>query len=182
MAPFLMAKPDNRWARVSEIPSDGGGSASCGANNGSEMSVKRILKLCSGAVLVLLVVVALGPPKWAPRSGFGWEIDHFVGYFVIALMLCFAWPRPLVVGGGLVVFAASLEALQALTPDRSSNVFAALYSACGVVLAAVIAGLFIQARRRFHRTACTGGPKAGISAQRSASPGGRGTNSSNGRA
>jgi VanZ family protein len=156
-----------------KIPRDGLGSASCGANNGSaKMSVERILKLCGGAVLILLVFVALGPAKWAPRSGFGWEIDHFVGYFVITLMLCFAWPRPLVVGGGLVVFAASLEALQALTPDRSSNVFAALYSACGVVLAAVIAGLFIQARTRFRRTECAGEPKAGMSAQKSASPGG----------
>ena len=114
------------------------------------MSVKRVLTLCSEAVLILLVVVALGPAKWAPRSGFGWEIDHFVGYFVITLMFCFAWPRPFVVGGGLVVFAASLEALQAFTPDRSSNVFAALYSSCGVVLAAVLAGVFIQARRWFQ--------------------------------
>jgi VanZ family protein len=142
------------------------------------MSVTRILKLCSGAVLILLVVVALGPAKWAPRSGFGWEIDHFVGYFVITLMLCFAWPRPLVVGGGLVVFAASLETLQALTPDRSSNFFAALYSACGVMLAALIAGLFIQARRKFRRTGCTGGPKTGTNAPRSASPGGGRANAS----
>jgi VanZ family protein len=102
------------------------------------------------AVLILLVFIALGPGKWTPRSGLGWEIDHFVGYFVITLVFCLAWPRPLVVGGGLAVFAASLEALQALTPDRSSNVFAALYSACGVAVATLIAGLFIQIRRKFQ--------------------------------
>jgi hypothetical protein len=51
-----------------------------------------------------------------------------------------------------------------------------------VVLAAVIAGLFVQARRRFRRTACAGGPKAGMSAQQSASPGGGQANASNGRA
>jgi hypothetical protein len=114
-----------------------------------DVSVKRILRFCSGAVLILLVFVALGPAKWAPRSGFGWEIDHFVGYFVITLMFCLAWPRPLIVGGALVVFAASLEALQALTPDRSSYYMAAVYSAAGVLAAALITELFIRASRRF---------------------------------
>src|SRR6516225_9654685 len=113
-----------------------------------DVSVKRILRFCSGAVLILLVFVALGPAKWAPRSGFGWEIDHFVGYFVITLMFCLAWPRPLIVGGALVVFAASLEALQALTPDRSSYYMAAVYSAAGVLAAALITELFIRASRR----------------------------------
>ena len=31
---------------------------------------------------VLLVIVALGPANWAPRSGLGWKIDHFVGYLL----------------------------------------------------------------------------------------------------
>jgi len=43
-------------------------------------------------------------------------------------MFCLAWLRPLAVGGALVVFAAVLEALQAIPPDRSCNVFAAIYS------------------------------------------------------
>jgi hypothetical protein len=84
------------------------------------MTFKQVLKGCCLAVLVLLVFVGLGPARWQPRSGLGWEIDHFVGYFVITLMCCLAWPRPLVVGGALTIFAVVLEGLQALMPDRSS--------------------------------------------------------------
>jgi hypothetical protein len=53
------------------------------------------------------------------------------------------------VAGALIVFATVLEALQALTPDRWSNPWAAFYSACGVLAAALIADLFIL--RRFRK-------------------------------
>jgi hypothetical protein len=50
------------------------------------MSIKLLLRICSVAVLVLLAFAALGPAKLVPRSGLGWEIDHFVGYFVLTLL------------------------------------------------------------------------------------------------
>ena len=56
------------------------------------MSLK-LLKVFSVTALVLLTFVALGPATWQPRSGIGWEIDHFVGYFIFTLMFCIAWPR-----------------------------------------------------------------------------------------
>ena len=71
--------------------------------------------------MVLLVIIALGPAKWTPRTTLGWEIDHFLGYFAITSLFCLAWPRPLVVGGALMAVAALLEGLQALTPDRRAN-------------------------------------------------------------
>jgi len=114
------------------------------------ISGPAIWRGCCIAALVLLVLVGLGPANWQPRSGLGWEVDHFVGYFVLTLMFCLAWPRRLVVAGALIVFAAVLEALQALTPDRWSNPWAAFYSACGVLAAALIADLFIRARGRFQ--------------------------------
>ena len=114
------------------------------------MTIKLMLKVYSMAALVLLVFVALGPAKWQPRSGIGWETDHFVGYFVFTLMFCLAWPRPLVVGGALTVLAVVLENLQSLLPDRSSYFVAALYSAGGVLAGAMLAELFIRARRRFQ--------------------------------
>lgn len=117
------------------------------------MSIKRVLKICCAAALVLLVLIGLGPAKWQPRSGLGWEIDHFAGYLVITIMFCLAWPRPLIVGAGLIVFAVALEALQAIPPDRSSNVFAALYSASGVIAGALLFELFIRARRLFQSDA-----------------------------
>jgi VanZ family protein len=114
------------------------------------MTIKLILKICSVAALILVAIIALGPANWTPRSGLGWQIDHFVGYFVLALLVCFAWPRPLLVGGVLVTFAGLVELLQIIPTDRSSNIIAALYSACGVVAAALLAELFIRAQRRFQ--------------------------------
>ena len=104
-------------------------------------------KVCCGVILILLLVDALGPARWAPRTELGWQFDHFIGYFGITLFFCFAWPRPLVVGGIVMVVAASLESLQALTPDRSANLEAALWGAGGALVAAVVAELFIRAWR-----------------------------------
>jgi len=104
-------------------------------------------KVCCGVILILLLVDALGPARWAPRTELGWQFDHFIGYFGITLFFCFTWPRPLVVGGIVMVVAASLESLQALTPDRSANLEAALWGAGGALVAAVVAELFIRAWR-----------------------------------
>jgi VanZ family protein len=104
-------------------------------------------KVCSGAILVLLVIAALGPEKWTPRTALGWQIDHFLGYFAITLLVCLAWLRPFVVGGLLVAAAFLLEGLQGLTPDRSANLVAALWGSGGVLAAALFAELFIQAWR-----------------------------------
>jgi VanZ family protein len=112
------------------------------------MIFKSIAKFCSVAIMVLLVIAALGPADWTPRSGLGWQIDHFVGYFVITSIVCVAWPRPFVVGGVLMVIAALLEALQGLTPDRSANLLAACCSAGGALAAAMFAAFIIRTSRR----------------------------------
>ena len=110
--------------------------------------MRVFLKICSVTVMVLLVVISLGPAKWQPRTELGWEIDHFLGYFVITSMFCLAWPRPFVVGGLLMAGGALLEGLQALTPDRHANVLAAFCGAGGALAAALLAALFNRARKR----------------------------------
>ena len=104
-------------------------------------------KVCSLAIMILLVIGALGPANWTPRTALGWQIDHFLGYFAITLLVCFAWPRPFAVGGVLMAAAFLLEGLQAFTPDRSVNLVAALCGAGGVLAAAVVAELFVRAWR-----------------------------------
>ncbi len=107
-----------------------------------------ILKLGGVAVLGLLIVfAALGPAKLQLRTGLGWQTDHFVGFFAFTLLVYLAWPRALVVGGAITAFAFLLEGLQALTPDRHADLHAALYSAAGVLAAALPADLFIRAPR-----------------------------------
>jgi VanZ family protein len=117
------------------------------------MTMKMMLRVCSVVALVALVFVALAPTRFVPRSGLGWEIDHFVGYFFLTLLVCLAWPRPLVVGVSLAAFAVLLEGLQAFPPDRSSNVFAAIIGACGVLTAAVLAELFMRRHVRLRADA-----------------------------
>jgi len=116
------------------------------------MSIKSTIKICGVAVLVLLITfAALGPAKWQLRSGLGWQFDHIAGYFAFTLTICFFWTRPHAVGGFLVAFAVLLEALQALTPDRFADPMAALYSAAGVLAAALSADLLIRARRQLNK-------------------------------
>jgi len=117
--------------------------------------LRAAARVCSGAIMILLVIVALGPGKWTPRTELGWQFDHFIGYFGITLFVCIAWPRPLVVGGVLAVFGALLEGLQAFTPDRTANLVAALWGAGGALAAALVAEFFIQMRdpRGFARFA-----------------------------
>jgi len=104
-------------------------------------------KACSVPIAVLLVIAALGPAKWVPRSEFGWQFDHFIGYFGITLFFCFAWPRPFLVGGAFMAVAALLEGLQAFTPDRTAYLPAIFYGAGGALAAALIAELFIRGWR-----------------------------------
>jgi VanZ family protein len=82
----------------------------------------------------------MGPP--APSLG--WHFEHFIGYFGITLFICLAWPRPFVVGGVVMAVAALLEALQALTPDRSANLEAALWGAVGALAAALVCEFLIR--------------------------------------
>ena len=122
---------------------------SAATNDGSDkMTFKTAAQFCSVAALTLLVIAALGPGDWQPRSGLGYQIDHLFGYFVITLIACVAWPRPLVVGGALMVVSALLEGLQYFTPDRHANLVATLCGAGGALVATLLAELFIRARRR----------------------------------
>jgi hypothetical protein len=113
------------------------------------MSIKSAIRISGVTVLgLLLVFAALGPEELQFRSGIGWQIDHFVGYFALTLTVCVAWPRPLLVGGALIAAAIMLEGLQSLTPDRLCDIQGALYSAGGVVAAMLPADVFIRARGR----------------------------------
>ena len=112
------------------------------------MTIKHIAKFCSVAIIALVVITALGPANWQPRTSLGWELDHVLGYFAITLLVCLAWPRPIIVGGALMVFAVLLESLQGLTPDRSPNFQAAFYGAGGVLAAALLVELVIQPRKQ----------------------------------
>jgi VanZ family protein len=110
-------------------------------------SLRTGAKACTVPIIVLLVIAALGPGRWVPRSALGWQFDHFIGYFGITLFFCFAWPRPFLVGGAFMMVAALLEGLQAFTPDRTAYLPAVFYGAGGALAAAFIVELFFRVRR-----------------------------------
>jgi hypothetical protein len=112
------------------------------------MTIKRMTKFCSVAAMALLVIVSLGPGKWLPRTGLGWQIEHFLAFFAVTSIVCLAWPRPFVVGGALMAVSPLLEGLQGLTPDRVPNLLAAFWGTAGALAAALLAELLIRARRR----------------------------------
>src|SRR5215470_18164137 len=67
--------------------------------------MRVLMKFCSFAVICFLVYVHLGPARWQPpRTGLGWQLDHFLGYFAATSIVWLGWPnRPFVVGGFLMV-------------------------------------------------------------------------------
>jgi VanZ family protein len=130
---------------------------------------RNVAKTCCVPIIVLLVIAALGPEKWAPRTHLGWQFDHFIGYFGITLFFCVAWPRPLLIGGVFAAVAALLEGLQTFTPDRSAYLPAIFYGAVGALAAALIAELVIRAWRLHARKARF--PYSGRWAAREAQPG-----------
>jgi VanZ family protein len=111
------------------------------------MTIKFMTKFCGAALVVLFVIIALGPGKWAPRTGFGFQVDHFLGYLALTSLVCLAWPRPVIVGGALMAGGALLEGLQVFTPNHHADLVAASCGAEGALVAALLAELFIRVQR-----------------------------------
>jgi hypothetical protein len=119
--------------------------------------MRVFLKFCGVAIIAFLVYVHLGPAKWQPpRTGLGWQMDHFLGYVVATSIVWLAWPQPFVVGGALMATAVLLEALQALTPDRHADLQAGLFGASGALTVAVLAELFVQIQRQRYALSQSG--------------------------
>jgi VanZ family protein len=92
------------------------------------------------------------------RTGFGFQLDHFLGYLALTSLVCLAWPRPVIVGGTLMAGGSLLEGLQVFTPNHHADLVAASYGAEGALAAALLAELFIRIgkwriRRRFEAKA-----------------------------
>ena len=94
--------------------------------------------------------VALGPAQWTPRSGLGFEFDHFVGYFFFTFVVLSRLAAATCGRGGPRGHGGGAGELAIFYPARSSYFVAALYSAGGVMAAALLAELFIRAQRWFQ--------------------------------
>src|SRR5262249_37931273 len=108
----------------------------------------RMIGLLGATAAAALALASLLPTKWVPRTGLGWEDEHFIVYFVTTIVLSLASRRPYVVGVALMMFAGVLEACQGLTPDRFPDLTSALSGVAGVISAASLVSFLIWARRR----------------------------------
>ncbi|MGH6735191.1 MAG: hypothetical protein ACRECX_03820 [Methyloceanibacter sp.] len=110
-------------------------------------SARPWLWLAIAAVVSFIVVAALIPVDWQVRLGLHWLIEHFLGFFVLTTLVCFAWPRPMVVAAVLLPFALLVEAAQMMTPDRVADPATALSAAAGVAVAALLADAVLAWRK-----------------------------------
>ena len=106
------------------------------------------IRFCGVIAICLLVYGSLSGAAAQPRTVLGWELEHLIGYFAMTLIVYLAWPRPLLVAVGMAVLAFLLEGLQAFTPDRTPNLYAALIGAGGALVATLLSELVTRARRR----------------------------------
>ena len=95
----------------------------------------------SGVLAVGLLIFAslMMPMAWEGLRSGHWAVEHFAAYFATTLILCRGWSRPFLVMGFLLILAMLLEALQCLNPDHTPNIFAALSSIGGAMVAAPLA-------------------------------------------
>ena len=115
-------------------------------------SKARLIGLLGAIAATALTLATLLPAKWIPRTGLGWEDEHFIIYFATTISLSLASRRPCVVAIALTMFAGVLEACQGLTPDRIPDFTAALSGAGGVISATILIILLIRARRSFLKS------------------------------
>ncbi len=112
------------------------------------MNNKNLVVAFSLALFALIIFAALGPAKMIPRTGLGWRVDHFTGYFVFTIASCWVWRRVFVVGVSITSFAVLLEICQGLTPDRTPDVMGAFFSASGILVATLLVDFFVRSRRQ----------------------------------
>jgi len=109
-----------------------------------------LVAVCAAAVIAIIAVASLVPADMQIRTGLHWLVEHFLAFFVAALVVGLAWPRPILVAGALTVLSALLEALQGLMPDRVPDLPTALSGAAGALTGAVAASLTLYAAKRLR--------------------------------
>src|SRR5215510_10065843 len=102
-------------------------------------SAPKLAWVIGAAALAAITVITLAPEQWVVvRTGVGWLLDHFVGYFCLTLLVCSLYRRPFQVAIALMLLAGLLESMQGLTIDRTPDLLSALSGAGGVMTGALL--------------------------------------------
>lgn len=98
----------------------------------------RIATWISNLAIILL---SLLPTDAITRTGFGGHIEHVVAYFGASFLTGLAYGTGRGVIIGLLALAGALECLQTFSPGRTSSVVDYFFSAIGIGLGSLSAGL-----------------------------------------
>jgi VanZ family protein len=112
-----------------------------------KLSRAQLFGILGATAVASIVMAALLPTKWVPRTGLGWEFEHFSIYLVTTFALCIALKRPVFIASSLLLFSGILEWLQNFTPDRSPDLTAAFAGGSGALLGAVLFEVVMRLRR-----------------------------------
>jgi VanZ family protein len=111
------------------------------------LSRAQLFGILGATAVASIVMAALLPTKWVPRTGLGWEFEHFSFYFMTTFALCIALKRPVIVASSLLLFSGILEWLQNFTPDRSPDLTAAFAGGSGALLGAILFEIVVRLRK-----------------------------------
>ena len=111
------------------------------------LSRAQLFGILGATAVASIVMAALLPTKWVPRTGLGWEFEHFSTYLVTTFALCIALKRPVLIASSLLLFSGILEWLQNFTPDRSPDLTAAFAGGGGALLGAIMFEIVMRLRK-----------------------------------
>lgn len=111
---------------------------------------QRIIRVGSWSCVLFLAFLSLLPSNLEIRTGAPDELEHFLAYFIAAVLFSLGYPgRRFLVAVTLVMTAVFLEALQVFAPGRSVRLLDAWFSGAGAI-SGVVAALAVS-RRKLHR-------------------------------
>ena len=107
------------------------------------LSVSPWLLPVAVLTMTAIAVLSVVPGQWQWRTGLPAQLEHFVAYFGVGLVLGVVWPptRRVILSLGLllIAFAGVLEILQLWAAGRDARLIDALISVGGAISGLVIA-------------------------------------------
>lgn len=105
-----------------------------------------VIRLASYGCVVALIVLSLLPKEEMIRTGAPGNVEHFIAYFLSAIVLALGADK----GGrpkvaiGLAALAAALELLQQVSPGRTPRLADFLASSAGGLLGVVLTTIVLS--------------------------------------
>lgn len=112
------------------------------------LTVSYALRIGPRLCIVCLAILSLVPGQFRPHTGLPGQAEHFIAYFLTALLLAIQPRESLgkrtLVAAGLCAYAGILETLQIWVPGRSAQAVDFAASSGGAIGGAVVAAILLS--------------------------------------